>query len=338
MQSCFSKENMNNIAKKAKAIFPAELMRLVKLVAETAQQNSCEIFLVGGIVRDILLGVRNLDLDFVVEGDTSRLAGALVKKIGGEFIVHKKFGTATAIVPWRVRSKDARLEGVKIDFATARKEAYEKPAALPTVEFSDVKEDLRRRDFTINAMALAVTNEDFGRLIDLFNGQKDLLDKKVRVLHDASFMDDPTRILRAVRFEQRFGFRIEPHTRRLIKEAVEKKMLDSVSRQRIRNEIVLILKEKSPFKTLKRINDLCGLEFIHPRLRLSKKTEPSLDGAAKRRGPAADAWLERFVSLTDGLSFEEFKGLCHRFEFKREEKQRLLSLKKDGHRRFKEPS
>ena len=242
--------------KKIKDILPTEILRLIRLIGAASRENGCDAFLVGGFVRDVLLGVRNFDLDIVVEGDAMRLAKDLVKKAGGSYVLHERFGTATAVLPWPVRSKKIRLDEVKIDFATARKERYKNPAALPTVEFSTVREDLYRRDFTINAMAVAVADKTFGHLIDFFGGRNDLLDKKIRVLHDASFLDDPTRILRAVRFEQRFDFKIEPRTEGLIKEALNKKMLDKTQKQRLRDELILILNEDRPGKALKRMDAL----------------------------------------------------------------------------------
>ena len=189
-------------------------------------------FIVGGVVRDLILGVRNLDLDIVIEGDAIRLAGALSRSLNGTLVVHKKFGTATLV------TKDA----LKIDLATARKETYKDPAAFPTVEFSSLEDDLSRRDFTINAMAVSINKKDFGRLVDLFGGVDDLKRGLIRVMHDASFIDDPTRILRAVRFGYRLGFAIEKHTEKLIEKAMDENIFAKLSPRRIRKEMTLILK------------------------------------------------------------------------------------------------
>ncbi|MCX5716672.1 MAG: hypothetical protein NTV07_07535 [Candidatus Omnitrophica bacterium] len=235
-----------NVSKKLRTLLPKQMLRLIGLIAELARQNSCDVFLVGGIVRDILLGVENYDLDFAIEGDALQLARALAKNTGGSCIVHKMFGTATVTMP----------DSIKVDFATARRERYEKPASLPTVEFSTIKNDLSRRDFTINAMAIAISDLNFGQLIDFFGGQDDLLNKKIRVLHDASFIDDPTRILRAVKFEQRLNFKIESSTHRLLKEAVQMHLLEKVGRWRLNKEVALILKEKNSRKIFKRMEKL----------------------------------------------------------------------------------
>jgi tRNA nucleotidyltransferase (CCA-adding enzyme) len=328
-----------NISRKIKGLLPKKLLRLIKLIDNIAHENDCHAFLVGGFVRDILLGVKNLDLDIVVEGETINVVKALVARTGGSFIRHKRFGTATAVLPWPVKLKHGRINKVKIDFATARKECYEKPAALPTVEFSTVKEDLSRRDFTINAMAVVISTRNFGQLIDFFGGQKDLAHKRIRVLHEASFIDDPTRIFRAVRFEQRFNFRIEPHTERLIREALKRKMLDKTEKQRLRDELMLILNEDEPKKMLRRMETLGELKFIHPRLHFTKKTERFFDEIRETiswfrlayfHKRSIDGWLIYLIALLSALSKDEIKKVCEGFVFKHSERLRLLSYKTDG--------
>jgi tRNA nucleotidyltransferase (CCA-adding enzyme) len=225
---------------------PEELLAVIGLIADTAKENSSKAFLVGGFVRDILLGVSNLDLDIVVEGSGINTARAFADRNHSSCVVHEGFGTATVSMP----------DAVKVDFATARKEVYKKPGALPSVRFDTLREDLFRRDFTINAMAIAIAKDDCGRLIDFFGGQKDLADKKIRILHDKSFIDDPTRMLRAVRFEQKLNFKIEPHTQRLLKEALANNMLEAVGKRRLDKEIALILKEECSKKIFKRIKEL----------------------------------------------------------------------------------
>lgn len=199
----------------------------------------CAAFLVGGTVRDMVLGVKNLDLDIVVEGppdrcgdisragDAIKLGEKLLEKFGGALVVHRQFGTCTLVTK----------KGLKIDLATARKEIYARPAALPTVEFSSLKDDLARRDFTINSMAVSINKDDFGRLIDLCGGKSDLERGIIRVMHDKSFIDDPTRIFRARRFASRLGFSIEPHTLGLMRSAVKKGMLAKLSKYRINKEL-----------------------------------------------------------------------------------------------------
>jgi tRNA nucleotidyltransferase (CCA-adding enzyme) len=214
-------------------------MDIIKIVGKIADELKVPAYIVGGPVRDKLLDMPNIDLDFVVEGDGIKFARVLNKKLEGKLTVYKAFGTATV-----------ELKGKRIDIVTARKETYARPAAYPTVKPGTIKDDLFRRDFTINAMAIAVNKEDFGKLVDFYGGQKDLKKRVIRVMHDKSFIDDPTRVFRAVRFAVRFGFRIEPHTKRLIKEAVSDKLLAEVNKGRIKKEIELLLKEKNPRKCL----------------------------------------------------------------------------------------
>jgi len=210
-------------------------------------------FLVGGFVRDLQLERANYDLDIAAEGDGIGLAKEINKKVGGKLVAYKRFGTATLV-----------SGNIRIDIATTRREKYKEPAAMPQVFFSTLKEDLSRRDFTINAMALNINKKTFGQFIDFFGGTKDLEEKKIRVLHDKSFIDDPTRIFRAVRFEQRFGFSIEEHTESLIKEAAKMEMVSKTEFRRIRNELILILKEKDAGKVLLRLREVYGLKFILP--------------------------------------------------------------------------
>lgn len=208
-------------------------VRLLKRIGALAGSMSYAVFLVGGTVRDLILGVKNLDLDIVVEGDAIRLGEKLSEEIGGELVVHRQFGTCALVTK----------KALKIDLATARMETYKKPGALPDVRPSSLEDDLARRDFTINAMAMSINKNNFGRLIDPFGGRRDLARGAIKVLHNGSFIDDPTRIFRAARFESRPGFSIEARTLRLAKTAIRKGMLAKLSKYRIRKELVLILKE-----------------------------------------------------------------------------------------------
>ena len=214
-------------------------MNIIKIVGKIADELKVKAYIVGGPVRDKLLGIANYDLDFVVEGDGIKFAEALNKKLKGKLTTYRAFGTATI-----------EIKGKRIDIVTSRKETYKYSAAYPTVKPSAIKDDLFRRDFTINAMAISVNKKNFGKLMDFYGGQKDLKKGVIRVLHDKSFMDDPTRIFRAVRFSVRFGFKIEPHTKKLMKEAVMDGLLGEVNAGRIRKEIELFLKEKNPKKCL----------------------------------------------------------------------------------------
>ncbi|MFC1630994.1 hypothetical protein ACFL2I_00360, partial [Candidatus Omnitrophota bacterium] len=185
-----------NISELLKQKLPPRIISLIRKIGAIGQDHGFPAYLVGGFIRDLLLGADNLDLDIVVEGDGLRFASLLQERIVLKVTGHKRFGTATITLP----------SGFKIDLASARRESYAHPAALPSVSQSSIKEDLFRRDFTINALAMAINRDDFGRLLDLLAGQQDLIKKKIRVLHDRSFIDDPTRIIRAIRFAQRYNF------------------------------------------------------------------------------------------------------------------------------------
>lgn len=254
---------------------PKDLVRLLKEASHTARELGFSLYLVGGFVRDLLIGQANLDLDLVVEGDAPVLAQRLADKYGGRVHSHSRFGTAKWIT--------GRVKGPQhLDFATARTEFYEYPSALPEVERSSIKMDLHRRDFTINAMAICLDPDRFGELLDPYGGEQDLQRALIRVLHNLSFIEDPTRILRAVRFEQRFGFKIEPRTAQLIGDARE--TLERVSADRLRHELNLIFAEAAPENALARLQELGVLEKIQPNLR-------------------ADGWLaNKFRALRESLT------------------------------------
>jgi tRNA nucleotidyltransferase (CCA-adding enzyme) len=242
---------------------PADVIGALRTVGEVADEAGFPVYLVGGIVRDLFLRVANLDIDIVVEGDGITFAGMLVKRAGGRMKTHQKFGTAVVVFP----------NGLKLDIATARLEYYESPAALPTVELSSIKKDLYRRDFTINTLAVRLNRKRYGELIDFFGGLRDIKDKTIRVLHSLSFVEDPTRVLRAIRFEQRFDFHLSRHTLNLIKSAVNMKIFHRLTGERIYTELILLFSEAEPLKALRRMKDLDLMKFIHPGLKTSAEAE-----------------------------------------------------------------
>lgn len=245
---------------------PAPLLSLIKQAGALAAELGFPLYAVGGFVRDLLLGHPNLDVDLVVEGDAIALAHALAQRFGGHVRSHRRFGTAKWILPDDlVGFSDRAGLPETLDFATARTEFYERPTALPTVERSSIKLDLHRRDFTINTLAIRLTPTRWGELLDFYGGRKDLDEGLIRVLHSLSFVEDPTRILRAVRFEQRFGFQIEPRTEELIANALD--LLDRVSAERVRHELELILAEAEPERALCRLAEMGVLTVLHPDLR-----------------------------------------------------------------------
>ncbi len=240
---------------------PGAIWDLLQQAGQLAEEVGFALYIVGGFVRDLLLGQPNLDLDLVVEGDAIALAKELARRLGGRARSHRRFGTAK----WILEQADASLPR-HLDFVTARTEFYEHPTALPTVEASSLRQDLYRRDFTINTLAIGLSGEKEGRLIDFFGGQRDLERRLIRVLHNLSFIEDPTRIMRAVRLEQRLGFAIEPRTMQLLEDAVGQGLLERTTGERIRHELFLILEEREPEQALRRLDSLGVLERISPHL------------------------------------------------------------------------
>lgn len=261
-----------NLADRLERTLSSERLALLKAVAQEAHEQRVALYIVGGFVRDLLLEHPGQDFDLVVEGDAIALARALARKYGGRVTSHARFGTAKwhlAGSQWQAGSQDASTEInaslATLDLITARTEFYTHPTALPTVERGSIKLDLHRRDFTINTLALRLDGKHYGELYDYWGGLADLRNGLVRVLHSLSFVDDPTRMLRAVRFEQRFGFKIESRTLELLKEAVP--LLERVSGDRIRHELNYILAEERASQMLARLNELGLLTAIHPALK-----------------------------------------------------------------------
>lgn len=241
---------MKNIKKLLEKRLPKPVFQLLAKIGKWAEEYGSSAYLVGGCVRDLLLGVKNLDLDITLEANAIEFVQFLKTKIELSAKTYRKFGTATITL----------AGGFKIDLASARRESYAHPAALPTVFLSSINDDLGRRDFSINAMAVNINPDNFGQPLDLFNGQKDLQQAKIRVLHDNSFIDDPTRILRAIRFEQRYGFKIEPKSLKLMHNAIASGLLEKLSGARFKREFNLLLKEKQPQKVIARFNQLLNLK------------------------------------------------------------------------------
>jgi tRNA nucleotidyltransferase (CCA-adding enzyme) len=243
-----------NLSLQLEKYLPPPVLALVKIGGQEASELGQELYLVGGVVRDLFLGRANLDFDLVVEGDAISLARKLAKDSQAKLKIHSRFGTAKLDYP-----------GFSLDLATARGETYSKPGALPTVKPGNLKDDLIRRDFSINAMALHLNPQRFGELIDLYHGKEDLERSLIRILHPKSFIDDATRILRAIRYEQRLGFKLEAETKKLLRRDVA--ILDTISGDRIRHELELILKEDEPERALRRAEELGVLSQLCPSLK-----------------------------------------------------------------------
>ena len=281
-------QGRQNLAGRLEKALPKARLALLQAVAEHGHEQHIAVYIVGGFVRDLLLGRPSPDYDVVVEGDAIALGNALVKNYGGKLLTHGRFGTAkwtiAEIRPELAQTLSGDTEVLQqehlpdsLDLISARTEFYDYPTALPTVERSSIKLDLHRRDFTINTMALRLDGRHYGDLYDYWGGLRDLRGGLVRVLHSLSFVDDPTRMLRAVRFEQRFVFRIEERTLQLIDEA--RPLVRQVSGDRLRHELNLILSEERAAAMLERLQELDLLSAIHPSLKWSKEYEPVLGRA-----------------------------------------------------------
>ena len=237
------------------------LFGLLQGIGKTAEKLDFGAYVIGGFVRDLFLYRPNEDLDIVVEGDGIEFARQFAREMKARIHTHEKFGTAVVIFP----------DGFKIDIATARMEYYKFPAALPTVEMASLKMDLFRRDFTINTLCIQLNPGKFGTLIDFFTAQKDLKEKTIRVLHNLSFVEDPTRAFRAIRFEQRFGFTIGKLTANLIRNAVRMEFFRRLSGKRVFAELKQILSEENPTPALIRLQDFNLLKVVHASIELSEQ-------------------------------------------------------------------
>jgi len=303
---------------------PKDIHDLIYLISRFASKRKAYAYLVGGIVRDLILGIPNLDLDIVIQRKGLTFASEFARRHNAKLTTHPRFGTATLIMPNKI----------KLDISTARLEVYPEPASLPIVRPGTIKEDLARRDFTINALAIDLLPESFGNLVDCHRGRQDLEAGVIRILHDLSFIDDPTRIIRAVRFEQRLKFRIEPHSLKLLKKAAKKGMLRRVSPHRLRDEITLILKEPLALKCIRRLGKLVKFDFIHPKLKLNKATLRYLSAIESQinwfnvNSPeyrSLDNWLMYFNGLLNSLNKRQLNQVCGRFGLCRREIKRIIS-------------
>ena len=278
---------------------PVESLEILRAIGRIADERGVGAFVVGGVVRDLLLGTGNCDLDVVVDDDAPSFAEHAARSLGGSVKAHTRFGTAILVL----------TGGRKVDLATARREAYERPGALPTVESGSIADDLRRRDFTINAMAVRLNAAGFGTLIDEFGGEADLREGVLRVLTDRSFDDDPTRVLRGVRFAARFGYRFEDGTRALLREALAGGALSTVSGERIMNEITLILSENDPWPPVERMIDWGILPAIEGGWILDRSFGASFRAVASLLvpgGPGArvEPWLMYLLAMLEPLTAE----------------------------------
>ncbi len=298
------RKNMANIMKER---LPRKIIELLKGFGHVGDMLGYNVYLVGGLVRDVLLHRENLDVDIVVEGDGIEFAHEYAKYYEARVRSHKKFGTAVLIFP----------DGFKVDVATARMEYYESPGSPPIVQTSSLKMDLYRRDFTINTLAIKINKRDFGTLIDYFGGQRDIKEKVIRVLHNLSFVEDPTRVFRAIRFEQRFGFKIGKLTLSLIKNAVKIDALREISGHRLFMELRLILSEPDPIKAVERMNEFNLLQYISPKIVYTDRLKALLEEIKGVIGwykllyleEPFEPWKVYWYGLTSPLDSKEFAQL-----------------------------
>jgi tRNA nucleotidyltransferase (CCA-adding enzyme) len=301
-----------NVLKFMKERLSPRILDMLQVIGEKAYQLGCNAYVVGGFVRDLFLYRTNEDLDIVIEGDGIAFAKKYAKFVNARIHSYEKFGTAVIIFP----------DGFKIDVASARMEYYKFPAALPTVEMSSIKLDLFRRDFTVNTLAIQLKPDKFGLLIDFFSAQKDIKEKSIRVLHNLSFVEDPTRVFRAIRFEQRFGFSIGKLTSGLIENAVKMNFFKRLSGRRVFAELRQILEEKNPLDAIKRLDEYNLLSVVHPSIELNNQMI-SLFNSVKKVLSWHDLlfleepymrWAVYFLALTRHCDKETADEICIRIE------------------------
>jgi tRNA nucleotidyltransferase (CCA-adding enzyme) len=275
------------------------------------------VYLVGGTIRDILLGEESFDVDIAVEGDAIAFAYALAEALGGRATPHRRFGTAIL----------SYGEGERLDVVTTRTEFYDAPGALPTVERAGLREDLFRRDFTINAMAASLGTDDLGRLVDPYGGRADLDARVLRVLHNLSFIDDPTRIFRGIRYEARHGFRFEEHSARLLRACIEMGLVGDLSSARLRDELVALLEDAGASGGIRRLGELGADRAIHPRLRGDEVAAALYVRALELRdelGVDVPSWRVGLAVLARDLTSDEAYDWLERLTLRRRDIDRIV--------------
>jgi len=301
----------------AEALSGVERLRPVFDAIASLGERPEGVYLVGGTVRDILLGEENFDVDIAIEGDAIGYARALAASLGGRVTPHEKFGTA--VVQY--------ADGGRVDVVTTRTEFYDAPGALPTVERAGLREDLYRRDFTINAMAASLRPSDFGRLVDPFGGRADLQASVLRVLHNLSFIDDPTRIFRAIRYEARYGLRLEEHSARLARGTIEMGLVGDLSSARLRDELIALLEDPGAAGGIVRLGELGVDRAIHPHLRGDAEAATLFERALALRdelGVGVPAWHLGVAALARELPSNEAYDWLQRLKIRRREVDRIV--------------
>jgi tRNA nucleotidyltransferase (CCA-adding enzyme) len=316
------------ISKLMEERFPERIQNLFREFGKVGDELGYSVYAVGGFVRDLLMGIENFDLDIVVEGDGIQFAENFEKRHPSRIRTHKKFGTAIVLLS----------EGLKVDVASARLEIYDAPAVLPIVEKGSIRMDLYRRDFTINTLAIQLNPKAFGELIDFFGGVKDIKEKVIRVLHNLSFVEDPTRVFRAIRFEQRLGFQIGKHTQNLMRNAVKMGFMERLSGGRVLSELILILQEDNSISALKRMKDFDLFRFLNPHLKFDEEVETLFERIHHAISwfdllfleEQYERWLVRFYGLIDSLKEEEIEEICQRLSMNDKMRKRVVDGKRQA--------
>jgi len=298
---------VKNLANMMKELLHPRYLMMLEHAARAGDDLGYPVYVAGGFVRDLLLRAPSTDMDFVTEGDGVALAAELARRIGGRYHAHQKFKTAVVVGP----------DGEKLDVATARIEYYPHPAALPVVEHGALRNDLYRRDFSINAMAVRLNGPRPGLLIDYFGGQMDLKNHAIRVLHNLSFVEDPTRAFRAVRFESRFGFSMGKQTLALLENAARHRLFNRLSGERMITEIVMILMERHPAPAVARLRELNLLKYVHPAIRFDSSVAKVMDRLEEMLawhdlsfpGKPARRWMLFLMALMDTLDADELREM-----------------------------
>jgi len=298
------------------------IKQIIKNIGQTGHQLGYNMYVVGGFVRDLLLDRPNDDIDIVVEGDGIKFAKTYAKNEGCHVNPHKKFGTAVIIYP----------DGFKIDVASARLEYYKTPAALPIVEKSSIKLDLARRDFTINTLAISINPDTFGTMTDYFGANRDIKDKVIRTIHNLSFVEDPTRIFRAIKFSNRFGFSIGKVTSKLIKNAIKIDCFKNLSGLRVLSELKQIFEEENPIPAIRMLQEYELEKILHENLTIIPNTYQLLESVNKilawhdllfidQKYPR---WAVYFMAILHRCSFSVCEQICDRLNIPSKERSILL--------------
>jgi tRNA nucleotidyltransferase (CCA-adding enzyme) len=308
-------ESSQRFLSSVESLLPPDVRTALRDIGRLAQDRGVRAHVVGGFVRDMLLGRLNLDIDVVIEGDAVEFAEAAARSLDARVKVHRRFGTAVLVLSRTLHA----------DITSARTEYYARPGALPTVERSSLRQDLFRRDFSVNAMAACINPDCFGAIADPFGGLHDLERGSLRVLHSLSFVEDPTRVLRGARFESRYDFEMDSSTEQLARQAVEMNMLAEVSGARIREEMLDIIDEEHPSVVFERLRDLGVLPMLLP---AGSDCQTCIEGLARvergykvlsRRFPRAPRRRVTLVaSLACDSSRQEAERWLHHLRFGRE--------------------